>query len=264
MKVKLAIICLLGLSLIACGPDTTDKKSESRPPVEKSKADYHKAALLNVEMGEAYLAQGQITRAKQKFIHALELKPKLPEAHTSIGYFYETVGDIPEAEDHYKQAISLSTGSKGRFYNNYGTFLCRQGRYKEADKAFNSALKDKQYIKTAEVFENAGLCSLKHADMVKAQEYLRTAVRRDRNRATASLELADIEFKQNNYAVAKEYLDNYKIVNNQINSRVVWLELQINRKLGNKNEVASAAMKLKNMFPDSAEYKQLLESNAND
>ena len=259
MKVKLLITSILSVCLIGCFASTEiEKKKNDSESVDDSTMNIRKAALLNVEMGETYLSHGQIPRAKQKFIHALELSPKLPEAHTSIGYFYERVGDLNEAEHHYKQAINFSE-SKGRFYNNFGTFLFRQGRYKEADKAFNNAIKDKQYIKTAETYENAGLCALKQADATKAYEYFETALKRDPNLYKSSLELAALEVQKNNFVSAKHYIDHYKSIIDS-SSRSLWLEIQVNNKLGNKNEASSAAMKLKSKFPNSEEYKAYLGS----
>lgn len=251
MKMKLLVIGLTALALIAC-----NKQDQADKP------DFRKAAQLNVEMGEAYLAQGQIARAKQKFIHALELQPKLPEAHSSFGYFYESVGDVEEAENHYQRAISFGNGN-GKFYNNYGTFLCRQGRYDEADKAFKNALRDKKYIKTAEVYENAGVNMVKKKDLKKAREYLETALKRDPYRANVILELARLELESKNYLLAKSYLENYKNNNQQQSAKSVLLSLQLNKALGNKDAVASDLLRLKNMFPNSAEYKQYLETQAN-
>ena len=153
------MVAFLALSSISCADPNT-----------------HRAALLNVEIGENYLEHGQMELAKQKLVHALELQPKLAEAHSAISYFYETVGDIKEAETHHDQAIRYGSG-RGSFYNNYGTFLCRQGRLQEADIAFNEALKDKKYIRTAEVYENAGICALKQQNVAKAREYFKNAVK---------------------------------------------------------------------------------------
>ena len=261
MKLKFFVICLLSINMAACfnsAQETETNKLKEQKQAAADAVDFKKAALLNVEMGEAYLAQGQVTRAKQKFLHALELKPKLPEAHTSIGYFYETVGDLVEAEQHYREAISLGD-RKGRFYNNYGTFLCRQQRFKEADKAFNNAIKDKQYTNTAEVYENAGVCALKQPDIDRASKYFETAIKRDPNRYMASLELAHIEFNKHNFLLAKEYLERYKAQVSP-NARSLLLTIRLNKELGNKNEMASAIMQLKNMFPKSTEYKEYIES----
>jgi type IV pilus assembly protein PilF len=260
---KLLMVGVLSISLMGCFGSNPPPKKDKHPHdvAEEAKIDLQKAALLNVEMGEAYLAQGQINRAKQKFFHALELKPKLPEAHSSMGYFYESVGDLEEAEYHYKQSISFSD-HKGKFYNNYGTFLYRQGRYREADKAFNNAIKDKQYIKTAESYENAGMVALKQEKIDKAYEYFETALRRDPNLYKSSLELATLEVKKQNYQAAKNYLDHFKRIIDPT-AKSLWLEIQVNKKLGNKKEVSVAVTKLKNQFPNSEEFKAYLESAKN-
>jgi type IV pilus assembly protein PilF len=261
MKLKFLLICLMTISLAACFNDKNNnhKPKNDDKPHAQSVVDFNKAALLNVEMGEAYLAQGQITRAKQKFIHALELKPKMPEAHSSIGYFFETVGDLEEAERHYKQAISFGD-RKGKFYNNYGTFLCRQGRYKEADKAFNSAINDKHYIKTAEAYENAGVCAMKQPDVDKAYAYLQTALKRDPFRYSAMLELASLELNRHNLLVARDYLDRYAAAVEPPNARSLWLRIQLGKQAADQNTIKSAALQLQKLFPQSTEYQLYLES----
>lgn len=261
------MISILTLTLTACGGKTDDKSAHNndthrRTALSAPKIDYKKAALLNVEMGEKYLAMGQVPRAKKKLIHALELMPNLPEAHSAMGYFYETVGDVDEAEKHHKSAIKYASGSAGKFNNNYGIFLCRQKRYKDADVAFNKAIKDKQYLKTAEAYENAGMCALLQADSAKAYEYLQRAIKSDPQRINASLELAKLEAERHNYLAAKEYLAKYQ-AQAETNPKALWLGIQINSKLGRLDDVASAAMLLKGKYPDSAEYKLYLESTRN-
>ncbi len=259
MKFRIVVFMLLALALFGCGAKKQDKRHDHQ--VEKEvpvKPDFHKAAMLNIEMGQSYLAQGYVSRAKQKFVHALELQPKLPEAHSAIAYFYETVGDLDEAEKHHNSAVTFGTG-KGRFYNNYGTFLCRQKRFKEADRAFNNALKDKQYIKTAEVYENAGLCALQHADNSKAYEYLKSAVKHDPNRTNACLELANIELQRENPKSAIYYLKLFK-QNGQASAKSLYLSVRSHQQLQQEDELASALLQLKSLFPDSKEYKEILEA----
>ncbi len=257
-----SLVLTMMLSLSGCGDKNVPPalQAEKAEKLHVAKPDYQKAAMLNVELGEAYLGQGNIARAKQKFMHALKLKPEMPEAHSSLAYFYETVNDVAEAELHHKEAINYGDG-KGRFYNNYGTFLCRQGRYNEADRAFNKALQDKQYIKTADVYENAGLCALQQPDMLgKAYEYLQTAIMRDPKRAQASLELSSIEVKRRNYIAAADYLNLFK-THNKPSARALWLTIQTYRALSKSQQVADAAAQLKQLFPESEEYKAYLESD---
>lgn len=262
MRPNILILSLVAVTvaLVGCS-DKKKPESKHEHHLQKEavvKPDLRKAALLNIEMGQAYLAQGETSRAKKKFVHALEIQPKMPEAHSAIGYFYETVGDFAEAEKHHNLAITYGSG-KGRFYNNFGTFLCRQKRFKEADRAFKNALNDKHYIKTAEVLENAGLCALQQPDEAKALEYLRSAIKHDPKRSLASLELANIELGRDNPKVALHYLKMFKQTS-QPNAKSLYIAVRAHQQLKQEDELASALLQLKSMFADSDEYKKILES----
>jgi type IV pilus assembly protein PilF len=219
--------------------------------------DHQKAALVNVELGLAYLAQGQIPRAKTKLIHAIALAPKISETHSAMAHFLEMVGEFKDAEREHKKALSFS--SAGSVYNNYGAFLCRRARYSEADQAFRAALADKNYARTAEVYENAGLCALKWKEEQKAVDYLSTAIRRDPTRSSALLELSAIQIEQANFQEAKTLLDRYKLVA-EPSARSLWLGIMTARALEDKVAVENQAQTLKDLFQDSPEYQLYLKS----
>lgn len=175
------------------------------------KIDYEKAAKLNIELGLNYLNQSQISRAKAKLTHAKTLAPALPEVHYAYGYFLETVGEIENAEQSYKKAISLHPAG-GNEHNNYGAFLCRQGKYQLAEKEFLLAVKDPEFINTAEALENAGLCILEVPDTQKATRYFEKSLRYDPKRPNALIELAQISLNQKNTPLAKEYLSRFHAI----------------------------------------------------
>ncbi|HXH54665.1 MAG TPA: type IV pilus biogenesis/stability protein PilW [Gammaproteobacteria bacterium] len=263
----LVIMSLLGL--FSCAKSTLHKPEGARGS-EQARAskslpndptmgapDYHRAALINVELGLGYLAQGQVARAKTKLTHAVKLAPKISETHSAMAYFLEMIGELKDAEREHKKAVGLS--GQGAVYNNYGAFLCRRGRLKEADQAFHSAIEDKEYARTAEVYENAGLCALKWPDDSKATEYLTTAVRQDPNRSSAFLELAALSLKQEKFGEAKEWLNRYQAVAEQ-NARSLWLGIAVSKGLKDENGATSQAIMLKNLFEDSPEYQLYLKS----
>lgn len=261
------MISLLGLFSCA-GPaaDKPEKTSvsvqarDSKLPANDSTMgvpDYHRAALTNVELGLGYLAQGQVARAKTKLTHAIKLAPKISETHSAMAYFLEMVGEFRDAEHEHKKAVNLS--AQGAVYNNYGAFLCRRGRLKEADQAFHKAIEDKEYARTAEVYENAGLCALKWPDDSKATEYLTAAVRRDPRRSSAFLELATLSLKQGKFEEAKEWLNRYQAIAEQ-SARSLWLGIKLSKALKDENAAANQALILKNLFEDSPEYQLYLKS----
>lgn len=220
-----------------------------------------RAALVNVELGLGYLAQGQIARAKTKLTHALQLAPEATETHSAYAYFLERIGDVQDAEKEYKKAVKYGQATnEGTVYNNYGAFLCRQARFHEADDAFHHALSDKHYARTAEVYENAGVCALKGSQVQKAEDYLLKAVRQDPSRSTALLELTNLSLKQNNLQQAKMMLENYKKVA-EPSARSLWLGIQLSHALQDKDGLASNTNLLKNLFEDSPEYQQYMKSD---
>jgi type IV pilus assembly protein PilF len=257
------VVCVLPLlSCAKSGEKTNDASAKVSTPLAgqlsaENFPDRHKAALVNVELGLGYLGQGQVARAKTKLTHAVKLAPNLSETHSALAHFWEMVGEFKDAEREHKKAVRLS--GVGAVYNNYGAYLCRRGRYKEADKAFHAAIEDKNYPRTAEVYENAGLCALKSSNVEKADEYLSTAFRRDPSRVNTLMELSDIHLKKGELNQAKQLLEQYKKVA-EPSARSLWLGIQIAKNTADNNTVASNALMLKNLFEDSPEYQLYLNA----
>lgn len=269
--VGLLLCGFLSLNLSSCvrsGVDSVDKKdkravaaNESDPRLRIDEPDYHRAALANVELGLGYLEQGEIARAKMKLVHAIKLSPNIPETHLAFAHFLEMTGAFKDSEQEYKKSIRFARGKEGSVYNNYGAFLCRQERFKEADKAFLRAIEDKEYARTAEVYENAGLCALKWSSdpEQKAKQYLNISVRSDPQRFSALLGLVELELKNKDFLAAEELLDRYKKMA-MPSARSTWLGIQVYKGLKNDAAVARDALTLKSLFEDSPEYGAYLKS----
>lgn len=265
---SLLMMISMALQLQACqgtNPNYLAQKKSgetlARQSVEQAEVlpiDHHKAALVNVELGLGYLAQGQVARAKTKLTHALKLAPDLSESHAAMAYFLERTGEISRAEEEHKKAMKLGK-EKGAVYNNYGAFLCRQARLKEADKAFKEALRDKNYARTAEVYENAGICALKSNNTPQAEMYFLNALRHDPKRTQALLELTALDLKQNKLEAAEQKLVQFKQVA-EPQARSLWLGIQVSHRLKDKQSVDSQAQLLKELFQDSPEYQEFLQS----
>ncbi len=197
MKKILSITLCCLLSACQTSPNTASQ-------TEKKIA----AAKINDRLGIAYLERQDIHRAKQKFLLALEQAPDIPETWYSMAYFLETTGNKEQARNYYKKAIAISPG-KGEALNNYGTFLCRTGEYRDAVAHFVRATQDAHYLEQAAAFENAGVCSLKIPDSKNAMAYFQRSLEEDPGRPKAMIELAELNFKQGDYTKAKQQLTEY-------------------------------------------------------
>ncbi|MFO1258704.1 MAG: type IV pilus biogenesis/stability protein PilW [Gammaproteobacteria bacterium] len=245
---KLVSITLLSalLSLGGCGsnPDKSKEKEHQVDVAQESaaKIDTTKAAKLNLELGLTYLNEGYVERAKSKLNHALKLAPELSEVHYALGYYYEKVSEYDQAEKSYRKAINLNRNG-GKEHNNYGAFLCRQKRYREAEKEFLLALKDPNYVNTAELYENAGICVNAIPDIASASGYFEKSLKHDPRRPTSLLQLALLRWKQGNKDEARSLYHLYEDTGERT-TQSLWLGIEIAKADGNKDKEASLKLKL--------------------
>lgn len=169
---------------------------------------YQEAASYNTQLGLAYLKQGDRVRAKRKLLTALAQAPESPHVNVAIAYFMETTGEVDKAALYYKKAIAIAP-NRGETLNNYGAFLCRHARYREAQVYFIKAIHDTQYEHTAGAYENAGLCAAAIPDDKKAVYYFKKALAHDPSRKQSLNELVRIEIKRGHKRQAQAFLRHY-------------------------------------------------------
>ncbi len=169
------------------------------------------AAQYNVQLGLAYLKQGDRPRAKRKLLIALDLAPNFADAITAMAYYFEQTGDLEDAQAYYLKALALAPTS-GAQLNSYGAFLCRRGDYSEAETYFLKAVKDKSYTHTAGAYENAGLCASYINDYNKAKKFFAKALNQDQERNQSLHELVKLELRQGNPKLALKHLQRYPML----------------------------------------------------
>lgn len=249
-----AIICI-SLFLVACSTTST-KISNTEAEANSQSSANATAANYNVQLALGYFDQGDTQRAKQKLLLALDQAPDWAPAHDAMAYYLENTGELRAAEKYYLQAIQIDPSS-GSAQNNYGTFLCKMKRYQEADQHFMLAAQDPQYLRTAEVYENAGLCAMQIPDATKAYGYFQKAIAHDPNRAISYLELAQISFNQKNYVQSHQYLAQYFQLASEPGAEALWLGIRLARIQNDTTTAGSYAITLQTKFPDSQELRQL-------
>lgn len=195
MKLRDLTLIIAFLLLQSCQYNNTESNAK--------KIKLNDAALYNTQLGLAYLKQGDRPRAKQKLLRALVQAPGSPEVNTAMAWFMEQSGDMDNAQVYYRKAMTMARG-KGAPLNNYGSFLCRRGQYKQADIYFQRAIKDPGYEHMASVYENAGVCATAIPEYTKATVYFNKALEQDPSHKQSLYELVSIKVKLglNNKALA--------------------------------------------------------------
>lgn len=186
---------------------TSDGLAPSNQSVMRAKSD---TAKINAQLGIAYLEQKNVQRAKQKLLLALQQGPNIPEPWYSMAYFLEATGNSVEAKKYYLKAVEVAP-TRGDAQNNYGTFLCRSGHYKESIEHFMIAANTSDYLDPAAAYENAGLCAMKIPAYKQAGEYFNQALLKDPARTLSLLKLADVDIKLGKFHDAKGLLTQYAL-----------------------------------------------------
>jgi len=243
--VRLAALVLCCLALAGC------VSSGSRPQSARE------AAEANVNLGAGYLRQGRIDLAIERLERALELEPRLADAHSTIAIAYDQLGRQADAERHYLRATQLEPDNAPAA-NSYAVFLCRQGRWRDAEPYFVRAADNPRYPTPAAALTNAGVCARAASDLDKAEQYLRRALDRTPNFPDALAGMLELSYQRGNYLAARAFLQRYLDVR-PATAPVLLMCVRIERELEDRAAEQRCLRQLREDFPNSAE---LIQANA--
>ena len=242
---KLALIAFISLLATAC---VSQQQQENDDKNLKARAQSH------TDLGAAYYQQRQLEIALNELTVAAKIDPNFGLAYNGLGLVHSALGQDDLAELNFKKALQLEPNNS-ESHNNYGSFLCSRNRVDESIKEFVAAVRNPLYATPAIAYTNAGICSLRKQDVKNAEAYFQNALQVEPLAAVAAYQLASIQFKRNDVTAAKTTLQN--TVLSQPTPEVLWLSIQIARKLGTKDEEASYALQLRRQYPDSEQAKLL-------
>ena len=240
--VWILVVCL-GLS--ACVTVTNDRLAQNRDP--------KKAVAAYVEAGILYIQRNQMENASRALTRAQKINPDDPAVNNGLALFYSVEGDKEQTEKYFRKALS-SNPEFSQARNNYAAFLFQQGRTEDAIEQLEQVTRDYHYDRRFTAFENLGLCYLKTGDKDKAEKAFNRALKLNPDLTTSMLEMAQLSFDKGDNLSALRYLGRYEKVA-QPNPRQLWLGIQLQRVVGDKNKLASYELALKNLFPGSPEYQ---------
>jgi len=226
----------------------------------KAIASNEDAAQYNTQLGLDYLQRGKLDFAKEKLERALEQDPTLPQAHTAMALLYEQLGEAERADKHYRKALSLSP--EAAMHNNYGVFLCRQGKREKAEEHFIEAIGDRLYRTPEAALTNLGFCLRQDGELERAEEYFRQALRRNSRFPDALWQMANVAYEQENYLQARAFLQRYAERAPE-GPQVLSLGMRIEMELGDDAAVEDYEQKLRRDYPESVQTRQLLEQERN-
>lgn len=149
-------------------------------------------ATSHVRVAKGYLEQGQMVFALEKAREAVRLDHNHVEAQVVLALIYQRMNEAKMAGKHYSRAKKLAPNDP-LVANAYGTFLCAEGRYAEADAQFDlaatSVMNPSPWVASA----NAGLCLEKSGQYALAATRMRQALQQNPDYTPATKGLARLK-----------------------------------------------------------------------
>ncbi|MCC2638110.1 MAG: type pilus biosis/stability protein PilW [Moraxellaceae bacterium] len=221
------------------------------------KTDPQAAARDRVALAAEYIRKGEDDKALGYLQLALKSDPDSAEAHNLMGVVLERDGSIAAADREFRKAIRLRE-DYSQAHNNYGSFLFRQQRYKDAMKQFEIAADDISYNRRGQAFESYGRSAWMLGDKEKAEQAFSRGLNFDANLPMATLYMGEIQLEQKNYEAARNLYKRYLQLTSDMpqSAQSLWLGIRLERRFGDKDALASYELALKRLYPESPEYKQ--------
>ena len=252
---KIIYIIILALFLLT-GCNHKDGYDKNIKPSEiRESQTTNEIALTNLNLGIAYLKEGDYNKALQKLKKSLSADSDYAPTYNVLGLLYQLLGDNNKAEENFKRALAINNIDSSTL-NNYGNFLCQQGRLEEAERSFLRAAENPLYEAPEIAITNAGQCLYVNNQIEKSKKYFRQALQLNPRIPQALLKMSEMNFEEKNYLSARAYLQRYQ-ENIPHNAKTLLLGIQIEKKLGDNDAVSSYELLLKNSFPDSDELASL-------
>lgn len=178
--------------------EVSDKGRKSAPMAAKQ---------LLASATAAYRA-GQHDQATLQARQALKSDPSLADAHSLLAAIASARGDASAAGNHYKQAVALAPAT-GAYANNYGTWLCGNGRAAESLAWFEKAIADPNYPTRAAALANAGTCANRAGQPAQAEANWRQALALDPVELQSLAGMAALQFANGRYLEARAFAERW-------------------------------------------------------
>ncbi|MBF0470513.1 MAG: type IV pilus biogenesis/stability protein PilW [Gammaproteobacteria bacterium] len=235
-------LLLLLVGCVSTGPEPTQVDSE-------------RAAEANARLGLGYIMNGNYEVALDKLKIALGFNPDSVNANHYMGELYRRLGRPLEAEKYYTIAIAKMEKDDSLLHNNFGIFLCSQGRVAEGVAQFQAVLDNPVYAQRAETYDNIGYCYQQHGDLPRAEESYRQALKYNPRLIKSLLAMARLTFDSGKFLSTRAYLQRYGEVGEE-SAAILWLGIRAELALADYPRAREMGERLVRDFPASDEAIQ--------
>lgn len=218
-----------------------------------NKPNLSQAARINTQLGSKYAQEGLYNIAEKKLKLAISEEANYAPAYSALAYVYTETGKPDQAEQQYQHALELAPNDPD-IQNNFGVFLCGQGKSAEAQRYFHLAVSNPDYSTPEAAWTNAGICP--GTSQEDAQSDFLRALQNNPKFPAALKQMAIISFGRKQYLQARAFEQRYRAVATP-GPDFLLLSAHTERALGHEAKAMNYERQLVQQYPDSPQANQL-------
>lgn len=254
----LALLCI-AMSMMACSrvtllrPDTSRgsyRQVANQVEIRPGTGRRNEAVAL-AQTAEARLVAGDAASALAAAQRAVQMDPGVASGHSLVGLSLDALGRTREAGTHHRRAAELAR-THGALLNNYGTWLCTQGREAESLEWFERAWSSPGYPTPDAALANAGACALRIGQIDRAGQWSREAIAAAPENPVALHTLAEVALRSGRALEARAFVER-RLAAAPADPQTLLLASQIEQKLGDAAASARYVHRLRAEFPRAPE-----------
>lgn len=253
--VAMAMIAVVGCSRLSFVRPSTERGDFERVAREvnvRESADRlaGRKAAVHLQRAQAHLVRHQLDQAEAEAREAIRLHPGSEGGHTLLAVVHDRRGQAARAGEFYRKAAELAPGRGGPL-NNYGTWLCSNGRERESLAWFERAVATPGYATQAGALANAGRCADRAGLDERADAYLRMAVKLDPGDPVALSTLAQRAYRKGEGMQARAFSER-RLTAAPADAQSLLLASQIEEMLGDTAAAARYVQRMRAEFPNAS------------
>ena len=240
-------LCALALLLAACGGGNGAQRPDPTPA--------ESASSYNLQLGVAYMQQGNLALAREKLDRARQQNPRDPQVFSALALLEERLGKPAEADRNFRAARRLAPGDPD-IGNNYAVYLCRSGRVDEGVRGFLEVARNPLYRTPEAAHTNAGVCLRSAGRPEEAAMQFARALALRPGHAEAAFQLGTLDLERGMLVEARAIVDRF-LETQRATADLLLLGLRVARAQGDRLAEERFARRLRVEFPDAPQTRSL-------
>ncbi len=247
-----AVAGTLLLALAGCASPGSGESGTTRDIVtESDETEARKRARIRMELAVGYFEQGQTNVALDELKQVIASDPAFPDAYNLRGLIYMRLNDLRQADESFRRAVALNPRDSN-VQHNHGWLQCQQGRYDDAQRAFDVAMSNPVYAGRSKTLMAMGLCQARAGKTADAERSLARSLELDAGNPVTGYNLATLLYRRGDYSRAQFYIR--RLNNTELaNAETLWLGIRVERRLNDQVAMNQLADQLRRRFGQSRE-----------